>query len=188
MQLIIVMLVVGATFGLCYLVDKGFTSVFRSKPQHQTGRAVRQSKRYGTIGIIVLILGIAAIITGISGGLGLLIGGIIVLLIGAALVTHYMSFGVFYDDDSFILTTFGKKSTTYSYRDIKCQQLYVTYGTIIIELHMADGRAVQLQSGMDGVYPFMDAAFSGWLRQTGRKREDCDFYDPANSCWFPTEG
>ena len=24
-----------------------------------------------------------------------------------------------------------------------------------------------------------------WLEQTGRRQEDCGFYDPANSCWFP---
>lgn len=188
MQLIIVLLVVGVTFGLCFLIDKGFTAVFRSKPQHRTGKAVRQSKRYVTIGLVIFVLGIASILAGISNGLGLLIGGIVVMLVGAALVTYYMTFGVFYDDDSFILTTFGRKSTTYPYRDIKSQQLYVTYGTVIIELHMADGRAVQLQTAMDGVYPFMDAAFAGWLRQTGRRQEDCEFHDPAKCCWFPTEG
>ena len=50
---------------------------------------------------------------------------------------------------------------------------------------MTDGRTVQLQSAMDGVYPFMDKAFTMWLRQTGRRQEDCSFYDPQNSCWFP---
>ena len=24
-----------------------------------------------------------------------------------------------------------------------------------------------------------------WLAQTGKRKEDCDFYDPDNSCWFP---
>ena len=24
-----------------------------------------------------------------------------------------------------------------------------------------------------------------WLAQTGKKKEDCPYYDPDNSCWFP---
>jgi hypothetical protein len=62
----------------------------------------------------------------------------------------------------------------------------MTAGNVIIELHMADGRAVQLQSAMTGAYSFLDAAFEAWLVQTGRNKEECDFYNPENSCWFPT--
>ena len=40
---------------------------------------------------------------------------------------------------------------------------------------------------MDGVYPFMDTAFAGWCLETGRRMEDCDFYDPSKSWWFPHE-
>ena len=92
---------------------------------------------------------------------------------------------IFYDEDSFILTTFGKRSNTYRYNQIKAQQLYNAYGNIVIELHMGDGRTVQLQAGMEGVYPFLDKAFDGWLHQRGKKKEDCPYYDPENSCWFP---
>ena len=55
----------------------------------------------------------------------------------------------------------------------------------LIELYLSDGRAVQVQGTMEGAYAFMDHAFSAWLKQTGRTREDCPFYDPQNSCWFP---
>lgn len=181
-----VILVVVVTFALCFGVDKGFTKLFRGKAQHQSGKSVLLSKYYGLGGLILVILGIAAVISGISNGMILLAGGIIVFLMGACLLVYYLTFGVFYDDDSFILTTFGKKSTTYRYQDIKGQQLYViTGGNTVVELHMTDGRAVQLQSSMEGVYPFLDHAYAAWLRQTGRDPEDCDFHDTANSCWFP---
>ena len=111
----------------------------------------------------------------------MLVCGILLILCSAALVTYYLTFGIFYDEDAFVYTRFGKKSITYRYRDILSQQLYNSAGNIVIELHMA----VQLQSAMDGVYPFLDKAFTLWLRQTGRKQEDCPFYDPQNSCWFP---
>lgn len=188
MNLAIVIVVAALTFGVCYLFDKGYTNIFRNKIQHQTGLAVRVNKRYAVFGLFLTLLGILAIITGVTDGPVLLVGGIIVLLVGACLITYYMTFGIFYDADSFILTTFGKKSVTYRFCDIRTQQLYVVQGgSVVIELHLADGRAVSVQSGMEGTYPFLDHAFSAWCRQTGRDPENCPFHDPSNSLWFPTE-
>ena len=188
MGIAVVIILAAITFGLCYLVDKGYTKTFRGMPQHQTGLSVRLNKRYAVFGILLTLLGIFAMITGISNGLALVIGGVIVLLMGGALLVYYMTFGVFYDADSFILTTFGKKSVVYSFSDIKEQKLYVIQGgSVLVELHMTDGRAVGLQSTMEGTYPFLDHAFHAWCRQTGRNPEDCDFHDPSQSLWFPME-
>ena len=185
MEYLAVILVAVLVFGACYLIDKGFTRLFRSQAQHKSGKAVRLSKKYGSIGLILAVLGIGAVFAGLPESWLLMVGGCFIILVGAGLVVYYMTFGVFYDQDSFILTTFGKRSTTYYYRDITNQQLYNSYGSVVIELYMKDGRTVQLQSGMTGVYDFLDHAFSAWLRQTGRRQEDCPFYDPQNSCWFP---
>lgn len=186
MNIIAVLLVAAATFGVCYLFDKGYTAKFRSKIQHQSGLSVRLSKRYAAFGLILAVLGLTAVFTGLTNGPVLLVGGIIVMLMGIGLIVYYMTFGVFYDADSFIVTTFGKKSRTYMYQDIRAQQLYVVQGgNIIIELHLADKTAVSLQSVMEGVYPFLDHAFAAWCRQTGRDPGSCDFHDPANSLWFP---
>ena len=182
------LIVIGLTFGICYLFDKGFTKLFRGKVQHRSGLSVRASKRYATFGIILCVLAVAALFAGLAGNSVLLIGGGIVLFMGIALITHYISFGVFYDEDTFILTTFGKKSTVYSFRDIRFQQLYlIPGGSTVVELHLTDGQAVSIHSGMDGAFPFLNHAFSAWCRQTGRKPEDCGFHDPANHIWFPTE-
>ena len=35
MQFVIVLLIAAAVFGVCYLVDKGFTKAFRGKAQHR---------------------------------------------------------------------------------------------------------------------------------------------------------
>lgn len=185
MQLVLIIVIMGITFGLCYLADKGFTKIFRSKQQHKSGLSVRLSKRYGSMGLILATLGLAAVFSGLQRNAVVLAGGCVVLVTGISLVVYYMTFGVFYDDEGFVLTTFGKKSNSYAYRDIQAQQLYNNSGTILVELHLSDGRAMHLQSGMEGVYPFLDKAFTQWLAQTGRTVEDCPFYDPANSCWFP---
>ena len=188
MQAIPILIVAGIIFGLCYLIDKAFAKAFRSKAQHRSGKAVRANKRYGIFGVVLSVLGIMALCIGITDGPVLLGGGIIVLLMGIGLAVHYLSFGIFYDEDTFLLSRFGKKGIVYAYKDIREQRLYLVQGgNIIMELHMADGNAVSLQSGMDGVYPFLDTAFSGWCAQNGRDPESCDFHDPSNSWWFPHE-
>ncbi len=186
-QFLPIAIIAAFIFGACYLVDKAFTKAFRSKAQHMSGKAVRLTKRYGVFGVGLTVLGIMAIMVGISDEPVLLWGGVIVLGMGIALAVYYLSFGVFYDEDTLLLSRFGKKDIAYRYSDILGQKLYLVQGgNIIVELHMEDGSAVSLQSSMDGVYPFLDAAFAGWCRQTGREEADCDFHDPAQSLWFPT--
>ena len=188
MEFVLILLIAGAIFGLCYLIDKGFTKAFRSKAQHRSGLAVRANKRYGIFGVCLSVLGILGICVGITDGMVMLIAGIAVLLMGAGLAIHYLSFGIFYDGESFLYSSFGRKSVTRCYKDIKEQKLYLIQGgSIVIELHMHDGSTVSLQSGMDGVYPFLDTAFAGWCLQTGRDPRSCTFHDPGNSWWFPHE-
>ena len=187
MTVILILLIAAAVFGVCFLVDRAFAKLFRSKAQHRSGKAVRANKRYGLFGVILSVLGIMAICVGIADGSVLLWGGIIVLLMGLGLAVYYLSFGVFYDGETFLLSRFGKKDVTYRFSDIQGQKLYLVQGgNVIIELHMTGGGIVSLQSTMDGVYPFLDTAFAAWCLQTGRDSQSCDFHDPSQSLWFPT--
>ena len=185
MQYLAVIIVAVLVFGVCYLFDKGFQKLFRNQAQHHSGLSVRVNKRYAAFGAILIALGFAAVFAGLSDGWLLTAGGVMILVIGICLIVYYATFGIFYDGESFVLTTFGKKSTTYRYLDIKTQQLYTVSGNTVIELHMTDCRSVSLQAGMIGVYDFLDTAFDGWCRQKSIRKEDCPFHDPANSCWFP---
>ena len=186
-QLFPILVIAAIIFGICYLVDKAFARLFRSKAQHRSGRAVRANKRYGIFGVILTVLGILAICVGVTDGPVLIWGGIFVLLMGICLAVYYLSFGIFYDGESLLYCRFGKKDLTYYYKDIVGQKLYLIQGgSIVVELHMADGSAVSVQSSFDGVYPFLDTAFAGWCLQTGRDPQSCDFHDPSQSRWFPT--
>jgi len=168
-------------------VDTSFTKAFRSKAQHRSGMAVRANKRYGIFGVILSALGVLAVCVGITDGMVLLIGGAVVLVMGICLSVYYLSFGIFYDGETFLYSRFAKTDIAYQYKDILGQKLYLVQGgNIIIELHMADGNAVSLQSAMDGIYPFLDTAFAAWCMQTGRDPQSCDFHDPRQSLWFPT--
>jgi hypothetical protein len=185
MSIVTVLVIAALVFGVCFLIDKGFTKLFRSQAQHMSGKAVRLSKRYGSIGLLVAVLGLIGVFMGLPKDWVLIVGGALVVLIGSGLVVYYMSYGVFYNEDSFIFMTIGKETKTYYYNAIRAQQLYNNQGHLLIELHMADGNVIQLQSTMNGCYEFMDYAFAAWLAQTGKKKEDCLYYDPDNSCWFP---
>ena len=182
MSVVFILLVAAGVFGVCFLVDRLFTRLFRSRAQHRSGMAVRASKRYGAFGVILMVLGVAALIFGEN----LRVPGTAVLLMGAGMAVYYLSYGIFYDGESFLVSSLGRKSRTYYYRDIRAQQLYiVTGGNVIVELHMENGETVSVNTQMDGVYPFLDTAFAGWCLQTGRDPQSCDFHDPSQSCWFP---
>ena len=187
MQFFLTLLIAAAVFGVCYLVDKGFARIFRSKAQHRSGLAVRAPKRYGIFGTVLTVIGVMAICAGAVHSWVLLVGGILVLLMGLGLAGYYLTYGIFYDGESFLVSGMFKKDRTYYYGDIQGQKLYlITGGSVVIELHMKQGEPVSVQSTMDGVYPFLDTAFAGWCLATGRDPQACDFHDPSKSLWFPT--
>lgn len=175
-------------FGLCHLIDKWFSKRFRSKAQHRSGMCVRVNKSYGVFGVGLSVLGILAIAVGLTGGILLAVGGAVVLAMGLCLGVYYLTHGIFYDGESFLVASFRKKDRVYAYRDICQQRLYMVQGgSVIIELHINDGSTVSLQSTMDGVYLFLDTAFAGWCMQNGVDPASCDFHDPEKSWWFPHE-
>lgn len=188
MELIPVILIAAISFGLFYLMDKGFTRLFRGQAQHRSGQAIRLNKRYASFGLILMVLGVGSMFAYTTQGWIMLAAGALILLVGIGMIVYYMTFGVFYDQDAFVLTTFGRKSATYRYNQIRGQMLYTGSGNIIVELHMTDDRTFQLPLSMEGAEAFLNKAFAAWCRQTGTDVADCDFYDPDNSCWFPGLG
>ena len=118
------LIIILGTFLLCFLVDKGFSKLFRSQPQHHSGKAVRLSKFYSLGGLILAVLGVISVLTGIAQSWLLALGGGVVLAVGLFLLVYYLTFGIYYDSDSFLAASFGKKSRAYRYEEIVSQQLY----------------------------------------------------------------
>ncbi|MBU5452286.1 hypothetical protein KQI10_03745 [Pseudoflavonifractor sp. MSJ-30] len=190
MEALVWILTAALVFGVCRLVDIGFQKLFRNKAEHLSGKAVRVNKRYGVFGVILSAVGIAAIVTGFkgTGDQVLLWGGVIVFLLGVSLAVYYLGFGIFYGEDTFLVSTLFKKSASYPYSAIVSQKLYlITGGNIVVELQLENGKTVSLQSTMEGVYPFLDTAFQRWCAQKGLDPDSCDFHDPQKSWWFPHE-
>ena len=180
-------LVIAATFGVMFLLDKGLTRLLRSSSQHHSGTAVRLKKHYGILSLALLILGALAILYGLTGkNPGLLLGGALVFPGGACLGIYYLTHGVFYDDDSFLYVSFGRRGREYRYGDILGQKLYeIQGGTLLVELHMADGTAVSIQGTMEGAYDFLSKAAHARMRQMGLNSHECDWFDEEKGQWFP---
>ena len=183
----IYLLVIAATFGAMYLMDKGLTRLFRSREQHHSGTAVRLKKHYGILSLAMIILGILGILTFFfDGNVILLLGGVLVAPGGAVLGIYYLTHGIFYDDESFLYVTFGNNAREYRYADIQGQKLYeIQGGTLLVELHMRDGRAVSVQFSMEGAPSFLDKAAHARMRQLGLNSHECSWFDESQGRWFP---
>lgn len=180
-------IVAALTFAIMFGLDKLFTKLFRGKRQHSSGLSVKLPKRYAVAGLLLGILGVIVLIQLFDGFDRLmLVVGILLLVMCAGFEAYYLSFGIYYDDESFIYSTFGKPSVTYRYADIDAQQLYVTTGGgILVDLYMSDGKSVGLQSTMQGVYDFLDKACHARFRQLGINSAECPWFNERESCWFP---
>ena len=96
--ILVVLLIAGVVFGICYLIDKGFQKLFRSKEEHKSGKAVRYKGRTAAFGLILALVGMTALLTVKQGGWLYGAGGGILILVGAFLVFQYMTFGIFYGE------------------------------------------------------------------------------------------
>ena len=176
-----------AVFAAMYGLDKLFTKFFRSQEQHHSGTAVRLKKGYGVAAILLCLLAVLSLMQFFANGETLmLVCGIVLIAMGGGLGAYYLSHGIFYDDNTFLFTTLGKKGVTYRYGDITGQKLYVLQGgSYLVELYMADKSTVPVQTSMPGAYDFLDKACHARFRQLGINSFACDWFDESQSCWFP---
>ena len=181
------LLVIAATFGAMFLLDKGVTKLFRSRDQHRSGTAVRLKKHFGILSLALMALGLLAVVTFFTdGNLILLLSGLVIIPGGAVLGIYYLTHGIFYDDESFLYVRFGNNAAEYRYADITAQKLYeIQGGTLLVELHMADGSTVSVQFSMDGAPSFLDKAAHARLRQLGLNSHECSWFDETQGRWFP---
>ena len=188
MNILSMLLIAAVVFGACRIIDILFTNAFRSKAQHRSGLAVRVNRRYGVFGVGLIVLGILAMGVGVTGGSALILGGAVVLIMGICLSVYYLTHGIFYDGESFLVASFRKEDRVYQFEQIREQKLYLVQGgNVIIELYMDDDTSVSLQSSMDGVYLFLDTSFAALCLPQGIDPQTCDFHDPSKSWWFPHE-
>ena len=134
-------------------------------------------------GVLLMALGALVAVSPASAGLKAVAA--VPAACGGLLLAWYLRFSIRWDSEGFTRQDLLRQKRC-RFEEITGQLLYVTTGGgVLLELQLADGSALSLRSGMDGVYAFMDAAFAGWLKQKGLTEEDCLWHDPEQSCWFP---
>ena len=113
------LIIAAATFGVMYGLDKLFTKFFRNQAQHHSGTAVRLKKGYG---IAAIALGLLAVMSLMQYALNretlMLVCAIVLAVMGGGLGAYYLTHGIFYDDESFLFTSLGRKPVTHRYGDI----------------------------------------------------------------------
>ena len=181
------LIIAAIVFAVLYGIDKAFTKIFRSQVQHHSGTAVRLKKGYGVAAILLCVLAVMSLMQFfLTRETLMLVCSIALVAMGGGLGAYYLSYGIFYDDDTFLFTTLGKKGVTYRYGDITGQKLYVLQGGgYLVELYMADKTTVSVQTSMPGAYDFRDKACHARFRQLGINSFECDWFDESQSCWFP---
>ena len=114
--------------------------------------------------------------------------GILLIPGGALLGIYYLTHGIFYDRDTFLHTTFGNRSRTCRYADIRSQRLYrLQGGSYLVELYLTDGTTVSVQTAMPGALDFLDHASHARMRHLGLNSHECEWYQPDRCGWFPEE-
>ena len=180
------LIVIAMTFGVLFLLDWGFHKLFRKEHEYNTGMSVHLNKRYLVAGILLAVLGVAMLGQLTKGFNWILVLAAAVLeIMGIGLLVYYNTFGIFFDKETFIYRAFRHKAATYRYEDIRSQQLFTTAGGIMVEVDLADGSVMSLQSNMDGMYTFLDHACFARMRQMNVEPRECKWFDKSNSCWFP---
>lgn len=174
------------TFGVCFLLDKLFSKAFRGREQHRSGLRVKLRKRMAVFGLLVVMLGVVCVIFYWGSYPVIFWSGWILLLMGICMLVYYLSFGVYYDEEGFVYSRFGKKSKLYTYDQICAQQLYNSQGSILVELQLSDGSTVPVQDSMEGGFAFLDYAYERWLGGKHLSEEECSFHDLEKCCWFPS--
>ena len=175
---VIILLICAAVFGLCFLVDKLIQRLRRHEPPAKT---VRQPRRAVIIGIIMLVVGIGLLLfLNTSWGL---VGGIVMILLGAVLLTSYFLFSVHYDDEGFTCRTL-KSADRYLYNQIRGEQAIATRSGITVILYVGH-TTVELSEAMQGVQKFLSHAYYARCRQMGIDPDLCPPPAPRELVWFP---
>lgn len=188
MEYLVILAIALLVFGACFGLDRAFTRLFRNKKQHRSGLAVRANRRYVSIGVVVMFFGVSGLLSGLGGQTLAVVAGIVLILVGVGLTVYYLSFGVYYDGDTLLFCTFGKRGREYRFQDIQGQKLYrLQGGGVFVELYLEDGETIHIQPGtMEGAEAFLNHASAAWQRQKGLSDADCPFRNTDDSIWFPT--
>ena len=183
MKYLFLLVFAGAIFALCCGVDRLCRAIAARHPK--PGKRVTLPRREAVFGVLL---------TAFSGGvlvgffealsLPLKLGCIFVLAMGAFLLVHYLSFGIWYNDTEFWVRDWRHRARRHTYGEITGQRSLLTRSGVTTTLYLQEGE-VDLYEAMVGLREFLKVAFSAWC-----KGKDIDPQTVENNpellTYFPT--
>ena len=182
MKYILLLLLMAAVFGLCYLVDRLCRAIAARHPKPEN--VVRQPRRQLIFGILLCFFAVAA---GVGCfdllSWGLRVGLVVVLLMGGFLLVHYFAFGIWYDDEGFLYRDLTHRAKHYTYGQITGQSSFRTRAGITSTLFVGEDD-ISLSQSMVGLPAFLEKAFFRWCAEKDIGPETVE-HNPAELTYFP---
>lgn len=182
MKYLLLALCLAAMFALCFLVDRLIARVRRmARMRHQ----VRLGLRY-PVGGCLLLLGtaVAVLVWRVQGNDLLWAAAALFAGLAINLFACYARVRITYTPEGF---TFHRgRSLHFTFDQITGQRVAIGPRSVCLVL-CAGGLDLVLTDQMQGLLPFLQAAYDGWCRQKGLDPASQRWHDPDAWQWFPDD-
>lgn len=185
MQYVYLLIIAALVFGLCFLIDFLFKKLFPKSKLEGSKRVVRMPRRSAIWGLILTLFPVVVLLFWLppEGDTALTIGCVVAILFGLVLLVQYFSFGIWYDEETFLFKDLRRGRRTYHYSQIKGQQSLMTRSGIQATIFVGED-VIEVSSAMQGLPDFLDKAFYRWCAAKGIDPDSVE-NNPAMLTYFP---
>lgn len=185
MKIILLLILCGLVFLVCFLVDRLLQKLFPKSDLEKSKNVVRPARRSAIIGILLLLAAVLAAVFVLPREMDMivLLGCITAAIFGIILLVGYFSVSIHFDEEQFQYQDRKSGKKVYRYEQIRGQRSLMTRGGIHTTLFVG-GDTIPLYSSMQNLAPFLEKAFFKWCRV---KQIDPDTVEnnPRMFTWFP---
>lgn len=177
-------IVCALVFLICFGIDKLVQRLFPKTELEKGKNVVRPARRSAVFGVILTFAAVAVTVFRISKepDVLLLLGCAVAFILGVILLVSYFSFAIYYDNESFLYRSYGRKRE-FHYGQIRGQRTLMTRGGYNAVLFV-DDTEIDLYSSMQNVNVFLGKAFYRWCEQKGIDPNSVE-NNPRMMSWFP---
>lgn len=183
MKYFFLLLFAALVFGLCFLVDKLTGRLWEKAVRSPV---VRLPLRYPVAAALLTLTGVGVGIYAVMKRSVLFgVGAAVLLALAVYFLYCYRRMGIDYDGEGFTFRK-GRVSQRFAFGAIDGQRVAVSRRSFCLVLCLGRDEVV-IYGNMQGVRPFLDAAYQGWCRAKGLDPAAQDWHNPADFRWFPDQ-
>lgn len=184
MKYLLLALLLGCVFLLCWGVDSLIKKLFPKHPQQESGKSVRLP-RYGVIvGIFMTFIAFVAELFYFSQLEWYVhVACVVSFSMGVFLLVQYGAFAIYYDAEGFVYRDLQHRAKSYRYGDILGQKSILTRSGVNSTLYLKGGEII-VYSAMQGLNEFLRYAFHHWCEEKGIDPDSVE-NNPQYLTYFP---